>query len=501
MRRRDFLTSTLAVSALLPARQLFAAQLAQLKKGAAEITARTLGGAETALSANDLDALAARMRGALLLPGRPGYDDACHVWNAMFDDRRPAVIARCSGAADVMAAVGFAREHQLLTAVRGGGHSFSGKSTCNGGIVIDLSMLRTVTVDPMARTAQVDPGALLGQVDHESLVFDLVTTTGTVSHTGVAGLTLGGGFGRLCRRFGLSCDNLRSVDVVTADGRFVSASETQNPDLFWGLRGGGGNFGVATSFEFNLHPMNPVIFGGEIGWPSADLTAALNHYLEFIRTMPDELNLDGYLVVPPGGEPMFTAEACWSGDRAKGEQVLAPFRAFGKPAFDKIGPMKYMALQTGGDESTAAGKRNYAKSGFTRELTPDLVEKFREGFLSAPRDRAIFAFISDVGGAVAKVPETATAFPNRGGRYWLAYMQAWTNPAEDAERMAIVRKAWAPIESYMDGFYTNLAASDVGDARYRANYGPNYDRLVELKTRYDPTNLFRLNANVVPRSS
>jgi FAD/FMN-containing dehydrogenase len=498
MLRREFLSATAAVAALLPARHLFATQLAQLEKAGGELLARTLSGGETVLRAADVEALATRVRGAIVLPGQPAYDGARHVWNGMYD-KRPALIVRCSGAADVREAVNFAREHQLLTAVRGGGHSFSGKSTCDGGIVIDLSSFDAVTVDPLARTARVDGGALLGQLDHETRAFGLATTTGTVSHTGAAGLTLGGGFGRLCRHYGLACDNLRSVDVVTADGRFLRASDSENPDLFWGLRGGGGNFGVATSFEYRLHLMNPIILGGEIGWPADQMAEAFRFYVDFTRTAPDELNIDAFAVTPPGATPMFVVEACWSADHARGEQVLAPLRAFGKPAFDKIGPMEYVKIQQGADAINAIGQRYYAKSAFLPELSAGTQENLREAFLAAPPGRRYDIIMSDVSGAVARVAPDATAFPNRGGRYWLALMAIWTDPAEDEGRIAVVREAWKPIEPHTDGFYTNLV-SDVSDAKIRSNYGRNYDRLVTVKTRYDPTNQFRLNANVLPKS-
>jgi FAD/FMN-containing dehydrogenase len=498
MLRREFLSATAAVATLLPARHLFAAQLAQLEKAGDELLAKTLSGGETVLHAADVEGLAARVRGAIVLPGQPAYDGARHVWNGLYD-KRPALIVRCSGAADVREAVNFAREHQLLTAVRGGGHSFSGKSTCDGGIVIDLSSFDAVTVDPLARTARVDGGALLGQLDHETRAYGLATTAGTVSHTGAAGLTLGGGFGRLCRRYGLACDNLRSVDVVTADGRFLRASDSENPDLFWGLRGGGGNFGVATSFEYSLHPMNPVVLGGEIGWPANQLAEAFRFYVDFTKSAPDELNLDAYAVTPAGQPPMFIAEVCWSGEHAQGERVIAPLRAFGKPAFDQIGPVEYVKLQQGSDQINAIGRRYYAKSAFLPDLPAGVQESLREAFLAAPAGRRYDILLSDVSGAVSRVAPDATAFPNRGARYWLALIASWTDSAEDEARMAVVREAWKPIEPHTDGFYTNLV-SDVSDAKVRSNYGSNYDRLVTVKTRYDPTNQFRLNANVLPKS-
>jgi FAD/FMN-containing dehydrogenase len=495
MRRREFLSSAAAVAALLPARHVFAAQVANLERSRGELLTKTLDGADAVLRAADIEALAASVRGAVVLPGQPAYDGARRVWNGMYD-KRPALIVRCTGAADVREAIRFARAHELLTAVRGGGHSFSGKSTCDGGIVIDLSSFDGVSVDPVARIARVDGGALLGQLDHETRAYGLVTTTGTVSHTGAAGLTLGGGFGRLSRRYGLACDNLRAIDVVTADGRFLRASDTENADLFWGLRGGGGNFGVATSFEYRLHPMNPVVLGGEIGWPAEQVADAFRNYVEFSKTAPDELNLDAFAFTP-GPAPMFAVEACWCGDHARGEQVLAPLRRFGKPAFDRIGPVEYVELQQVSDVGTAIGRRYYAKSAFLPDLTPGVVDDLCEAFLAAPAALRYAIMVSEVTGAVARVAPDATAFPNRGTRYWLGLLANYTDPAEDEARMAIVRDAWKPIEPHTDGFYTNLI-SDVPDAKVRANYGDNYDRLVTVKNKYDPTNQFRLNANVLP---
>jgi FAD binding domain/Berberine and berberine like len=497
MRRREFLSSAAAVAALLPARQLFAAQMANLERSGGELVAKTLAGADTVLHVADVEALAASVRGAVVLPGQAAYDGARRVWNGMYD-KRPALIVRCTGAADVREAVNFARAHELLTAVRGGGHSFSGKSTCDGGIVIDLSSLDGVSVDPVARIARADGGALLGQLDHETRAYGLVTTTGTVSHTGAAGLTLGGGFGRLCRRYGLACDNLRAVDIVTADGRFLRASDDENADLFWGLRGGGGNFGVATSFEYRLHATNPVVLGGNIGWPADQMAEAFRNYVEFTKAAPDELNLDAFAITP-GPTAMFVAEACWCGDHARGEQVLAPLRRFGKPAFDQIGPVEYVKLQQSSDEGNAIGRRYYAKSAFLPDLTPGVLENLSEAFLATPAALRYAILVSEVTGAVARVEPDATAFPNRGARYWVALIANYTDPAEDEARMAVVRDAWKPIEPHTDGFYTNLI-SDVPDAKVRSNYGRNYDRLVTVKNKYDPTNQFRLNANVLPRA-
>ncbi len=491
MKRRDLLQTSLGIAAFWPARRLFAdAPAAAL----AEISAKTLMGETTSLRGGDLRDLAMSLRGEVFLPNQPGYDHARRVWNAMFD-KQPAVVARCASASDAMRVVEFAREHRLLTAVRAGGHSLSGKSTCDGGIVIDVSPMQGVRVDPKRRIARVDGGALLQHLDREARTFGLVTTAGTVSHTGAAGLTLGGGLGRVGRRFGLACDNLKSVDVVTADGRLLRASSDENADLFWGLRGGGGNFGVATSFEYHLHPMDPMILGGAIAWPIAQARDVLRFYADFSMSAPDELNLDVALVSTPAGAQLML-EACWSADRARGERVLAPVRSFGKPAFDKIAPMAYLELQSGSDARLAHGIRFYGKAGFATQLTSQGIEQLVDTFESAPSG-SFSIVIQQAGGAIGRRPVTATAFPNRSANYWVMLSKSWTESAEDAQRLERLRTAWKAIEPLTSGLYVN-AITDDDRSRVAANYGSNYPRLQQLKRKYDPDNQFRLNANIVP---
>jgi FAD/FMN-containing dehydrogenase len=461
----------------------------------ADFPARTLAGGAAALRGTDIQDLAASMRGRVLIAGQDGYDQARRVWNAMFD-RRPAVIARCASPSDVMRAVTFAREHQLLTAVRAGGHSLSGKSTCDGGIVIDMTPMQAVRVDPKARTARVEGGALLAHLDRETKAFGLVTTAGTVSHTGAAGLTLGGGFGRVGRRFGLACDNLRSVDIVTADGRCLTASDDENADLFWGVRGGGGNFGVVTSFEYRLHPMDPMILGGPIAWPLVQAREVLQFYSEFTAKAPDELNLDPAIVWGPGGQALVMLEACWSADKAQGERVLQPLRAFGKPVIDNIAAMPYLALQSGGDEHNAPGSRFYSKSGFFTEMKPDDIDLLIEVFEQSPPNRMAI-IMQQGGGAIGRKPVNATAFPNRRGNYWVMAASRWQDPALDEQNIATVRSAWKRVEPHTSGFYVNAMADEEFN-RVAANYGTNYPRLVQVKKKYDPGNQFRLNANVLP---
>ena len=491
MRRRDFLQASLAAAAVLPAQRLIAADAASVT----DVPAKTLTGTVTTLRGTDVRDLAASMRGPVLVAGQDGYDSARRVWNAMFD-KKPAVIARCASPSDVMRAVTFAREHHLLTAVRAGGHSLSGKSTCDGGIMIDVSLMQGVRVDPKARIARVEGGSLLAHLDRETKAFGLVTTAGTVSHTGAAGLTLGGGFGRVGRRFGLACDNLRSVDIVTANGQLLSASDEENQDLFWGLRGGGGNFGVATSFEYRLHEMDPTILGGVIAWPAAQARDLLRFYAEFSHSAPDELNTDLTLAPGPNGQSLAMLEVCWSADKAAGERVLKPLRAFGKPLFDKIGAMPYLAMQSGNDESSAAGSRFYSKSGFFTDMTPAITDTLLEAFENAAPGR-VAIMLQQGGGVIGRKAVNSAAFPNRRANYWAMAAIGWKDAAEDEKNIATARGAWKRIEPLTSGLYVNSMSEDEY-SRVAANYGPNYPRLQKVKKQHDPENLFRLNANVLP---
>lgn len=489
MKRRTFLQASLGAAALWPARMLLANGVSL-----ADIPAISLAGATTTLHGNDIADLAASVRGQVLVSGQPGYDQARRVWNGMFD-KQPALIVRCAAPSDVMKAVAFAHDHALLTAVRAGGHSVSGKSTCDGGIVIDVSPMQAVRVDPTARIAHVEGGALLGHLDRETRMFNLVTTSGTVSHTGAAGLTLGGGLGRVGRRFGLASDNLVCVDLVTADGRLIRASDEEHADLFWGLRGGGGNFGVATAFRYRLHPMDPTVLAGRIAWPMAQIREVLAFYAEFAANAPDELNADFAASWTPNG-PLCTVQVCWSANMTEGERVLRPLRSFGKPVLDQIAAMPYVQLQTSSDAGTAAGKRYYTKSGYFAELTPKTIDTIADVLESAPPDR--FALVmQQAGGAISRQPLDATAYPNRNAQFWAMLIASWTDPALDDQHIAPMRAAWKRIEPRTQGFYVN-AMSESDDAKVAANYGRNYPRLQRIKRAYDPNNLFRLNANISP---
>jgi FAD/FMN-containing dehydrogenase len=490
MKRRQFVGSGLALGATWPLRGF-----TSVLKGVGEVSAKTLTGSETVLHGPGIEALAAGLRGEVLLAGSQDYDRTRRVWNASFDNK-PALIARCTGAADVQQAVNFAREHNLLTAVRAGGHSYSGKSSCNGGLMIDLQPMQGVRVDPETRRAYLESGSLLGQLDHECAAFKLATTAGTVSHTGAAGLTLGGGLGRLGRRFGLACDNAVSFDIVTADGRFVRANDKENPDLYWGLRGGGGNFGVVTAIEYRLHDMDPVILGGDIVWPLAQARDVLRYYRDIALDAPDVVNIAPVLETGPDG-PVIAIEVCWSGDRAQGEAWLKKPRAFGKPTHDGIAPMPYVALQTDADELLRPGRYYYLKSGMLTQFKDDGVDLIIDSFKRMPDWYLLF--FDHCGGAYRRMAPTATAFPNRDMLFTLGAHSIWPTRDGIEENTAKMRANWKELAPLTKGFYTNYVDSDITTAGYRENYGANFERLVALKAKYDPSNLFRLNANVPPK--
>jgi len=490
MKRRQFIGTGLALAATWPLRG-FSAVL----KGVGDLPAKTLAGGEVVLPGSSIEALAASLRGDLLMQGSEGYDSARRVWNAMFD-KKPALIARCTGASDVRHAVDFAREHQLLTAVRAGGHSLSGKSTCDGGLVIDLQQMQGVRIDPETKRAYLESGSLLGQLDHESAAFGLATTAGTVSHTGAAGLTLGGGFGRLGRRYGLACDNVASFDVVTADGHFLRASDDENADLYWGLRGGGGNFGVVTAIEYRLHRMDPVMLGGNIAWPIDQARDVLRYYRDIASDAPEVVNLAPDLHNEPDGQ-MVGIEVCWSGDHGEGEAWLKKLRAFGKPVHDDIAPMPYVTMQSGADEFLGPGKYYYLKSGFLTQLKDDGIDLIIDSYKRMPNWYVLF--MDHGGGAYRRVAPAATAFPNRGAQFMLGTIGIWPNKADMDANLEKMRANWRELEPLTNGFYTNLSDQDTSMVHYRENYGANFERLVALKAKYDPANLFRLNANVPPK--
>jgi FAD/FMN-containing dehydrogenase len=497
LKRRQFMRGALAAipAAALPFGNLFAA----IDSAVEDVEAVTGTGRQIILKGADVRDLAARMRGELLLRSSGGYDTARRVWNAAFD-RHPALIARCSGTADVMEAVKFAAANQLLLSVRGGGHSLSGQSVCEKGLMIDLSQMNGVHVDPVKRIATVEGGALLGALDREALAHGLVTTAGTVSHTGVGGLTLGGGFGRVARKFGLTCDNVRAIDLVGADGKFATASNAHNTELFWGMRGGGGNFGVATSFQYQLHPFDPVILGGDLVYAWPDVPAVLKFYFEYAREIPDTQCHNISLVRQPDNQRFLAIEVCYCGPREQGEKLIAPLRQIRKPIKDTIALMPYAKLQASGDESSAHGHRFYIKGGFVQKANSSLAEAAIAAVdaMNLPIVQAVA--VTQGGGAIARVKPGATAFAQRAAEHNLFIFSRWDDPTLSPQVAEWTRSTWAKIEPHTFGFYVNeFNAEDA--SRLKDTYGANFERLVALKTKVDPGNLFRLNANVAPRTA
>lgn len=496
MNRRRFFLSSLAaaVGAALPYNRLLAA----LQPIASDLQAVKGGGAATVLEKSAVQALRDALRGPLILPGEPGYDQARRVLNASID-KHPALVVQPTGVADVRTAVTFARQHDLLLAVKCGGHSYAGKSTCEGGLQIDLSRFRGVRVDPVAKTAYVAGGSLLGELDHEAMALGLVTTAGTVSHTGVGGLTLGAGFGRLARRFGLALDNVTGADIVTADGKLLHASATENPELFWGIRGGGGNFGVVTGFEFALHPMQRMVVGGDLVFPLARAKELLAAYAELSLAAPEDLYLDAAMSAPPGGKDgAFVFHACYSGPASGADKVLAPLRKLGTPLKDGIAPVDYVALQRSWDRTDPRNDGEYLKSGFINDFPGKLVSTILDGFTPHP-DRDTTVFFQHSGGAIGRVAPEATAFPHRKARANMFAVVSWPMEKDGAPHVGYVKDYWGKLEPFTDGYYTNEVADEP--QRYvDANYQGNLPRLQALKKQFDPTNLFRLNANVKPAS-
>jgi FAD/FMN-containing dehydrogenase len=503
MRRRAFLQSAAATAAVLslPERPVFASMIRGARHRRREVDAVTGDGRSVTLSDAALADLRARLRGRLLLANDEGYEDARLILNPSFD-RRPALIVQPTGVADIRTAVNFAQESGgLLLAVKCGGHSFSGQSTCDRGMMIDLSLFRDVRVDPIARTAWVTGGSLLGQVDHETMAYDLVTPLGTVSHTGVGGLVTGGGFGRLARRFGLSIDNLRSVHVVTADGEFRRASMDENEDLFWGVRGGGGNFGIVTSFEFQLHPMRRQVIGGALVLPIAKARDALTLCGEYGPEAPDDLTFGLSMVQPPGDEPgVIVMEVCFSGPHDEFERAVAPLRSLGTPLSDTLGPVDYDVLQRSGDMTDPRALGIYLKSGFIPALAGDLVSAILDGFPAHPT-RSTMTFFQISGGAISRVAPDATAFSQRDVFANLLTASAWRFGDDPSAHMQATREYWNTLEPFTHGFYVNDLEPDHTVAAIQANYRHNHERLVAVKNRYDPTNLFRMNANVKPAAT
>jgi FAD/FMN-containing dehydrogenase len=429
-------------------------------------------------------------------PGEGDYDEARRVWNGMID-RRPALIARCAGVADVIAAVRFARTHELLVSVRGGGHNITGNAVCEGGLMIDLSPMKSVRVDPARRTARAEAGLTWGEYNRETQAFGLASTGGVVSTTGIAGLTLGGGLGWLMGKHGLSCDNLLSADLVTADGQFLTASAYQHPDLFWGLRGGGGNFGVVTSFEYQLHPVSPVL-AGMVLHPMAKAREVLRFYRDYARNCPDALTAFAALMTSHEGDPVVAIVVGYIGDLAEGEALVAPVRKFGSPLADTIAPMSYVQLNQMFDAAFPyGGVQRYWKSSFLKQLGNDVLEILIDRAATMRSPMSMVGFFH-VHGAATRVDPNETAFGLRSDQWDYDVISQWTDPAESAGHIQWTREFWTAVEPFATGeVYVNHLDAEEG-TRIRAAYSDNFGRLVALKNKYDPTNLFRLNQNIKP---
>ncbi len=428
-------------------------------------------------------------------PGEEGYNIYRMIHNAGID-RRPAIIVRCSEAADVIACVHFARDQELLVSVRGGGHSIAGKSVCDNGIMIDLSAMKRIHVQPDRKTVRAEPGLTLGEFDQQTQAFGLATTMGVVSKTGIAGLTLGGGIGHLVRKHGLACDNLISADIVTADGKLLPASTKQNQDLFWGLRGGGGNFGVVTSFEYRLHAVGPVVFAGGVLYPVEKTAEVLRFYREFTNSAPDEISLQALTLTIPELGRVAAIGGCYCGPPEEGEKALQALRAFGSPVADLFAPMPYVQLQSMFDPLFPPGRHYYTKANFLTDLTDEAIRVFAE-YSTAPSTYTAAA-IEHLQGAVARVESNDTAFPHRKFPYNFSIWSGWSDPAETEQNIQWTRDFFEAMKPSMaPAVYVNYLEEE-GDPTGREAYGQNYQRLAALKKKYDPTNFFRMNHNIRP---
>ena len=453
------------------------------------IAAVSLDGADIELGKAAIREFGDSLSGPVILSGDPQYDAARTIWNGMHD-KRPALIARCLDNNDVSQSVSFARDNNLLLAVRGGGHSWPGKSVCNGGLMIDLSQMNTVTADADTRRARAQGGALLNSLDTAALKHGLVTTAGVVSHTGVGGFTLGGGFGRLNRKYGLTVDNVTGATIVTADGTVHQISAEQEPDLFWAIRGGGGNFGVVTEFEYQLHPFDRNLLSGSIIWPIEQARDVLEFYAEWSAGLSDEMYVGPIMAKLPEVDDVIVMDVVYNGDPAAGEKELAPLRAIGTPKMDGVQVQDYMIMQTSSDVAFGHGIRSYAKNGMIKEWSQGLVDTLIDAY-----DPRLFLANHVAGGAVSRVGETDTAFTHRNAEIMLVFVSGWMDPARDEEMIAATRALSDAVAPYVGGYYDNI---EFDRNKVAGNFGPAYDRLSRIKGQVDPDNLFRLNSNITP---
>ena len=445
------------------------------------------------IDSGKIDEFAATLAGRLIRPADPDYDAARRIWNAAID-KHPGLIARCLGVADVVQAVKFAAANNLLVAVRGGGHNVAGRALCDKGLVIDLSAMRGVIVDPDTRTVRVQGGATLGDLDRETHLHGLAVPMGVISKTGVAGLTLGGGVGWLVRKHGLSCDNVISFELVTAEGKVLTASADKHPELFWALRGGGGNFGIVTCFTFTAQPVSTVL-GGVLVHPRERAREMLRFYRDFMATAPEELTAYAAIVTTPDGMPAAAMISCWSGDIAEGERVLAPMRAYGPPLLDAVQPMPFPLMQQMLDGDFPDGSNNYWKASFVPKLTDEVIDLLVEygNRMRSPISAVIVEFY---GGAPGRVGISESAFAQRAAEFNVGMIAQWIDPAETAVHVAWARDMYDAFEPHSSGMHLLNFQSEAGDDVVRAAFGKNYARLAEVKRKYDPANFFSLNQNI-----
>lgn len=447
------------------------------------------------LHASDITQLRQAIRGELVLPDDSGYARARRVWNGMID-RTPAAIIYCAGPDDVITSVNFARTRNLVVAVRAGGHNVAGSSVCDAGVVIDVSRMKWIDVDPVRRVAHAQAGLNLGEFDAATQAHGLATTMGVNADTGIAGLTLGGGFGKLGRKHGLSCDNLLAAEIVTADGRLLRTSATENADLYWAIRGGGGNFGIVTSFDFRLFPVGPLLLAGSVLHAYSNAREAMRFYHAFARTAPDELSLDAALTTGPSGDRFFSISACYVGPIDEGERVLKPLREYGVPVEDRIAPTSYLQIQSAGDSIFPRGRRYYWKAQFMREITHEAIDLLLARYATAPTGSLIV--FQQVGGAIARIPIADTPYANRDALYDCFPISIWDDSADDEAHIQWARELWDAMRPFSTGgVYANNLGEEGAD-RIRAAYGENFPRLVAVKNKYDPANFFRLNQNIRP---
>ncbi len=472
-----------------------------------KIKAITSSYEEFLLSEDALDKLKSLIQGDVLLPTDNEYDNARKIWNGMID-KCPALIVRCTGPADVIDAIKFAREHNILVSIRGGGHNVAGNALCDDGMVIDLSKMKGIHLDLKSKTVRAQAGVTLGELDRETQMFGLSVPSGIVTTTGIAGLTLGGGFGYISRKYGLSIDNLISVDIVTAEGEFLTASETENEDLFWGLRGGGGNFGVVTSFEYRLQKIGPIVLGGMLLHPMEDAREFLRFYRDFIADVPDELTVVPILRLAPAapflpkdvhGKPVVGVIVLYTGVIEKGEALIAPLRQYGTPLVDGIGPKPFRALQSMLDVSAQPGWNYYVKSEFLPALSNEIIDTLVEHASKITSPLSVIAGFH-LGGAISHVDEDATAYSHRKAAYSLILNTTWRDPKESEKHIQWTREFWKALQPFsIGGAYINFQSQDEGDDRVQTTYGSaKLKRLSLLKRKYDPLNFFRLNRNIKP---